>query len=104
MLATLRTISSIWKYEYQSKNALKIAKEGEALYDKFYELLKDLDKISGGLDSIQKHFNNTFIKLEGKGGLIRRVENLRELGIKVNKKIDGKYLEETPFTEATPPS
>lgn len=93
LLATLRTISSIWKYEYQNKNALKIAKEGEALYDKFHDLVKDLERISGGLDGVQKHFQNAFIKLEGKGGLIRRVENLRELGIKGNKKIDGKYLD-----------
>ena len=93
LLATLRTISSIWKYEYQNKNALRIAKEGEALYDKFHDLVKDLERISTGLDGVQKHFQNAFIKLEGKGGLIRRVENLRELGIKGNKKIDGKYLE-----------
>lgn len=93
LLATLRTISSIWKYEYQNKNALKIAKEGEALYDKFHDLVKDLERISGGLDGVQKNFQNAFIKLEGKGGLIRRVENLRELGIKGNKKIDAKYLE-----------
>ncbi|HEY0769181.1 MAG TPA: hypothetical protein VGD31_02530, partial [Sphingobacteriaceae bacterium] len=57
------------------------------------DLVKDLERISGGLDGVQKHFQNAFIKLEGKGGLIRRVENLRELGIKGNKKIDAKYLE-----------
>lgn len=93
LLATLRTISSIWKYEYQNKNALKIAKEGEALYDKFYDLLKDLERISGGLDSVHKNFQNAFVKMEGRGGLIRRVENLRELGIKGNKKIDEKYFD-----------
>lgn len=99
LLATLRTISSIWKYEYQSKNALKIAKEGEALYDKFHDLLKDLERISGGLDGVQKNFQNAFVKLEGKGGLIRRVENLRDLGIKGNKKIDEKYFDREPLTE-----
>ena len=93
LLATLRTISSIWKYEYQNKNPLKIAKEGEALYDKFYDLLKDLERISGGLDSVHKNFQNAFVKMEGRGGLIRRVENLRELGIKGNKKIDEKYFD-----------
>ncbi|HEY0669182.1 MAG TPA: DNA recombination protein RmuC, partial [Sphingobacteriaceae bacterium] len=44
LLATLRTISSIWKYEYQNKNALRRAKEGEALYDKFHDLVKDLER------------------------------------------------------------
>ena len=95
LLATLRTISSIWKFEYQNKNALKIAKEGEALYDKFHDLIKDLEKVQHGFDGVQKSFSNAFTKLEGKGGIIRRIENLRELGIKRNKRISEHYLEST---------
>ncbi|WP_423148791.1 DNA recombination protein RmuC [Rubrolithibacter danxiaensis] len=93
LLATLRTIASIWKHEYQNKNALRIAKEGEALYDKFYDLIKDLEKVQTGFESVHKNFNSAFTRLEGKGGIIRRIENLRELGIKGSKKISTKYFD-----------
>lgn len=93
LLATLRTIASIWKFEYQNKNALKIAKEGEALYDKFHDLIKDLEKIQGGFENVQRSFSQAFTKLEGRGGIIRRIENLRELGVKGNKRISEKYLD-----------
>lgn len=94
LLATLRTISSIWKFEYQNKNALKIAREGEALYDKFHDLIKDLEKIQGGFEGVQKSFSNAFTKLEGRGGIIRRIENLRQLGIQGQKRISDKYLDQ----------
>ncbi|HEY0897955.1 MAG TPA: DNA recombination protein RmuC [Sphingobacteriaceae bacterium] len=93
LLATLRTIASIWKFEYQNKNALKIAKEGEALYDKFHDLIKDLEKIQGGFENVQRSFSQAFTKLEGRGGIIRRIENLRELGVKGNKRLNEKYLD-----------
>ncbi|HEY0895722.1 MAG TPA: DNA recombination protein RmuC [Sphingobacteriaceae bacterium] len=94
LLATLRTISSIWKFEYQNKNALKIAREGEALYDKFHDLIKDLEKIQSGFEGVQRSFSHAFTKLEGRGGIIRRIENLRELGIKGQKRISDKYLDQ----------
>jgi len=45
LLATLRTIASVWKQERQTKNAIEIAKQSGALYDKFVGFLEDMDKI-----------------------------------------------------------
>src|SRR5690606_6319864 len=45
LLATLRTIASMWKQERQTRNVLEIAKEAGALYDKFVGFLKDLERV-----------------------------------------------------------
>src|SRR5690606_29583175 len=54
LLATLRTIASIWKQERQTRNVLEIAKEAGALYDKFVGFLKDLDDVGAQLENAQK--------------------------------------------------
>src|SRR5690606_11249340 len=45
LIATLRTIASIWKQEYQNQNALEIAREGGNLYDKFVAFVEDIKNI-----------------------------------------------------------
>ena len=42
LLATLRTIASIWQQENQTRNAIEIARQGGALYDKFVNFIADL--------------------------------------------------------------
>jgi len=47
LLATLRTVSYIWKQDLQNKNAIEIARQGGALYDKFVSFADDLIKLGG---------------------------------------------------------
>ena len=95
LLATLRTIESIWRQEKQTRNALEIARQAGQLYDKFVNFLDDLDKIGSFLDKSQKAYDDARKKLvEGRGNLIRQVEKLRDLGAKTQKEIDKKLLEE----------
>ncbi len=94
LLATLRTIESIWKQERQTRNAVEIARQAGALYDKFVGFLKDLDKIGDYLDKSQKAYNDARNKLsDGKGNIVRQVEKLKELGAKTQKEIDRNLLE-----------
>jgi len=94
LLATLRTVSSIWKQERQNRYALEIAKEAGALYDKFDGFLKDMEKVAHQLQQANKSHYDGLRKLsEGPGNIIRRIENLKELGAKANKQIDSKYLD-----------
>ena len=95
LLATLKTISSLWKQEKQNKNVLKIAEESGKLYDKFVGFVTDLSKIEKSLDRTSKDFSEAQKKLyEGKGNIVSRIEKIKELGAKTTKKIDEKYLEE----------
>lgn len=86
LLATLRTIASIWKQEYQNRNVLEIARQGGALYDKLVAFTEDLLKVGKRLEETQTTYQDSLKKLyQGKGNLVRRAENIRELGAKVKK-------------------
>ena len=58
LLASLRTISSVWKNERQTKNAQDIAEKAGNLYDKFVGFLKDMENIDKSLKSAQNHYND----------------------------------------------
>ena len=92
LLATLRTIASVWKQERQNKNALEIARQGGALYNKFVSFLEDLDKIDKGIKATAIAYDNAKKKLEGHGSLISRAENIRKLGAKATKLIPETFL------------
>jgi len=88
LLATLRTIDSMWTNQKQHENAITIAKEAGALYDKFAGLLNDLNSIGAKIKTLDKEYNSAINKLsEGNGNLIKRVERLKELGAKATKTI-----------------
>lgn len=96
LLATLKTVSSVWKQEKHTKNALEIAKKAGLLYDKFVGFIDDLKKMGDQLGKAQESYNSAFGKLhEGKGSLTNSVESLRVLGLKTKKKIDKNLLEES---------
>lgn len=85
LLATLRTVESIWRYERQNRNAEQIAKEAGLLHDKFAMLLDHLDGLGKALDRSQEQFRKTVSSLSGHGGLVGRVEKLQKLGAKAKK-------------------
>lgn len=94
LLATLRTISSIWKQEKQNKNALDIAKKGGELYDKLASFVEDLIKVGTRMDDAKKSYEEAMKKLaDGRGNIISRAENLKSLGVKNNRSIDQRIIE-----------
>ena len=94
LLATLRTISSIWQQENQTRNAMEIARQGGALYDKFVNFVGDLERIGSSIDASRKNYDAAMNKLkDGQGNLIRSAEKLKELGAKTNKELSKYRLE-----------
>ncbi|QXP65318.1 DNA recombination protein RmuC [Polaribacter sp. HaHaR_3_91] len=88
LLATLRTIDSMWNNEKQQRNALEIARQAGALYDKFNGLLGDLVGIGKRIDDSKNEYSNAMNKLfEGRGNLITSVEKLKKMGAKAKKAI-----------------
>ena len=94
LLATLRTVQNIWRYEHQNKNAQEIARKAGALYDKFVNFVADLEDVGSRLDSVQTAYDRAHNKLiSGKGNLVGRAERLRELGAKVSKALPQNLVE-----------
>lgn len=94
LIAALKMVSSLWHQEYQSRNALEIARQGGDLYDKFVGLSEDLIDLGKKLNQATASYSNSMNKLsEGKGNLVSRVERIKKLGAKTKKSISNKLLE-----------
>ena len=86
LLATLRTIDSMWSNEKQRRNAVEIARQAGNLYDKFVGFAEDLTEVGRKMDSAKRDYEGAMNKLvSGKGNLVGRVEKLRQLGAKSKK-------------------
>ena len=86
LLVAMRAVENVWKYERQNQNAQEIARRAGAMYDKFVGFSEDLMKISKQIDTIQSSFSAARNKLsDGKGNLVRQVQQLKELGAQTNK-------------------
>ena len=94
LLATLRTIASIWKQEKQTQNALEIARQGGDLYDKLVGFTDDLLALGKQMNTAKGTYETAMNKLvDGKGNLVGRAEKLRTLGLKTTKQLDQKLID-----------
>ena len=88
LLATLRTVAFMWQRERENKNGLEIAKKAGDLYDKFVGFVEDLKQVGQQLDRSQTTYEEAYKKLStGKGNIVSRLEDIRKLGARTNKKI-----------------
>ncbi len=93
LLATLRTIASIWKQERQNRNVLEIARLSGNMYDKFVGFVGDMESIGKNIKLSQNAYDSALNKLvEGSGNLTKTAEKIKSLGAKANKQIDQKYI------------
>jgi DNA recombination protein RmuC len=93
LLATLRTIDSMWTNQKQQENAFEIARQAGALYDKFEGFVADLIKIGKKIDESKVEYQGAMNKLvDGSGNLIKRVENLKKMGAKTQKSLPDNIL------------
>lgn len=100
LLATLRTVASLWQQEKQNQNAQEIARQAANLYDKFVDFSNDLVKVGSQLDMTKRTYGEAMNKLsEGKDNLVRKTERLRELGAKGSKQIDSRLLDRSGASE-----
>lgn len=95
LLATLRTVETIWRQQKQQENAYEIARQAGLLHDKFVGLINDLTKIGRKLEETRNEYDSAFNKLSvGKGNLLTSVQKLKDMGAKTKKTIDPTLLEE----------
>lgn len=94
LLATLRTIDSMWNNEKQQRNAIEIARQAGALYDKFEGFISDLTNVGKKMDEAKAEYRGAMNKLfEGKGNLIVSVEKLKKMGAKSKKSLPQNIIE-----------
>lgn len=103
LLATLRTIDSMWTNEKQQRNAIEIAKQAGALYDKFHGLMNDLTGIGKKIDEARTGYKAAMNKLyDGNGNLIKRVEKLKKMGATAKKALPESVIKKaSEYEEST---
>lgn len=107
LMISLQLIYNMWQNERQTKNIEKVIKEGEALYEKFVGFYENWSKIKDQLSGVMALYDKADKQLcDGNGNIVRRLENLKKLGIMPKKNIPGELLErslpDTPFEDEQP--
>lgn len=96
LLATLKTVASLWKQDRQARNVQEIARRGGLLYDKFVGLYDDLEAVGRHLDRTRESYDGVLSKLKsGRGNLLTQVEDLKTLGAKAAKSLPPTSSDET---------
>ncbi|MEP5766570.1 MAG: DNA recombination protein RmuC [Halieaceae bacterium] len=95
LLATLRTVQTIWRYEHQNRNAEKIASQAGSLHDQFARVLESLEEVGKHLDRAQASWDKTRNRISsGRGNLVKRVQDLEKLGARTKKNLPAAMLDE----------
>lgn len=104
LLATLRTISNIWRYEDQNRNAEKIATQAGALYDQFVLVIESLDEVGKHIVKSQEAWQQTRNRLvDGRGNLVRRMDDLKKMGAKARKSLPEDIRQDADLQSAVLP-
>ena len=93
LIACLKLISDLWRREWQNKNAMEIVRKGEALYEKFVGFTKTFEEIGNSIKSSQEKYDKALGQLkDGRGNLVNQAIQLKNLGLKSDKKISSNLL------------
>lgn len=106
LIACLKLFSDLWRREWQNKNAMDIVKRGEALYEKFVGFTKTFEEVGNSIKSSQEKYDKALGQLkDGRGNLINQAIQLKNLGLKSDKKVSENLLlsnfEEAEFENDT---
>lgn len=100
LVASLRIVRQVWTQEAQTRNTIRIAKEAGELYNKFAGYIEDMQRIESSLTSARKAYDSAMNKLcEGRGNVVRRIENLKDLGVKAEKSLQAVLKDKFPDYE-----
>lgn len=96
LMIALRTIANLWQVERRNRNADEIAKRAGLLYDKFHGFIGDMQSLGTQLETAQRRYGSAMEKLsEGRGNIVRQVEQLKEMGAKTTKALPAALIGET---------
>ncbi len=94
LFVTLRTIQNIWQFEYQNENAQQIAQKAANMYDKFVLFLESFEKVGKSIDTAKESYDMALNRMStGKGNVIARMEEFKDMGVKPSKNISQNLLE-----------
>ncbi len=94
LLASLRTVASLWTIECQNENGRKLADRAQKVYDKLRVFVKKMEKIDSQMTTLRKTYDDALNTLKkGNGNLINQAQQFLKLGVRVNKELPRHTLE-----------
>jgi len=100
LLASLRTVNSIWRYERQNRNAEAIAARAGSLHDQFVLVLESLDEVGRLIQKTQGAYDETRKRLShGRANVLTQVEQLRQLGAKTKRRLTSTQIGADALTD-----
>jgi DNA recombination protein RmuC len=105
LLATLRTVQTIWRYERQNANAEAIAGRAGRLHDQFALVLESLQELGRQLERSRDAYDKTVDRFSrGRGNLVRQVDDLARLGARTKRRLPAAFADDSEGDEAALPA
>jgi DNA recombination protein RmuC len=94
LLASMRTVSFIWRQENQKNNVLEIAEESGKMYDKFKLFVDNMIDVGKSLGKSTEVYQNAMTQLtsERRDSIVGRMEHIKKLGANTTKSLPEKLL------------
>ncbi|BAU18369.1 putative DNA recombination protein RmuC [Prevotella intermedia] len=88
LLMALQLTRTMWQNYRMNKNVDEILHASNDLYDKFVSFGETFLKVGTGIQRLQSDYEKAHSQLsEGKGNIVRRLENMKQLGITPKKEL-----------------
>ena len=88
LLMALQLTRTVWQNYRMNKNVEEILRASNDLYDKFVSFGETFLKIGTGIQRLQSDYEKAHSQLsEGKGNIVRRLDNMKMLGITPKKEL-----------------
>ena len=88
LLASLRTVSSLWSIERQNKSAKQLADQAAKVHDKLVGFVESMEKVGAQLQTVQGTYDKAWSQLkEGRGNLISQAHKFKDLGVRTKKEL-----------------
>ena len=101
LLATLKTVASIWTIEKQNKKATELASRAGLVYDKLRVFLTKMETLGNNLNSARNTYDDAMKTLRnGNGNLVSQAEQFKALGVRVKDDIPGTILARSDITDS----
>ena len=88
LFSVLQIVSQLWREENQNRNAMEIARQGGALYDKIVSFMTAFSSLESSLERTQRACAEVRHNLSGTNqSLLAKAERLRDLGAKTKRRL-----------------
>ncbi len=95
LLATLRTVASLWAIERRNQSTEKLADQASKLYDKLAVVVEKFDRVGNQLKTVNNSYEDAWNSMKsGRGNLLSQADNFRKLGVRVKKELAKNLTEE----------